>query len=128
MFLHLLNLPSLSQHWCNSVKKLTDKCLLKFLFCVFQFQILKRTLTKNDKFSKFIKTEDDNYSQILLISQTNNFIVIYCCSQYGTPEIDNTKCFKYDRDWLRLVYTQFSPGHIWTALYIVKYFANSPSP
>jgi len=32
-----------------------------------------------------------------------------------------TRWFKYDRDWLRLVYTQISPGHIWTTLYIYIY-------
>jgi hypothetical protein len=29
----------------------------------------------------------------------------------------HTRWFKYDRDWLRLVYTQISPGHIWITLY-----------
>jgi len=28
-----------------------------------------------------------------------------------------TRWFKYDRDWLHTVYTQISPGHIWTTLY-----------
>jgi hypothetical protein len=30
--------------------------------------------------------------------------------------IEYTRWFKYDRDWLRLVYTQISPGHIWITL------------
>jgi len=30
----------------------------------------------------------------------------------------NTRWFKYDRDWFVQTYTQISPGHIWTTLYI----------
>jgi len=29
-----------------------------------------------------------------------------------------TRWFKYDRDWFVQTYTQISPGHIWTTLYI----------
>jgi len=32
-----------------------------------------------------------------------------------------TRWFKYDRDWLRLFYTQISPGHIWTTLYLWRW-------
>jgi hypothetical protein len=28
-----------------------------------------------------------------------------------------TRWFKYNRNWVRLVYTQISPGHIWITLY-----------
>jgi hypothetical protein len=31
---------------------------------------------------------------------------------------NSTRWFKYDRDKLWLVYTQISPGHIWTTLYV----------
>jgi len=30
----------------------------------------------------------------------------------------DTRWFKYDRDWCRQIYTQISPNHIWTTLYI----------
>ena len=33
----------------------------------------------------------------------------------------NTRWFKYDRDWFVQTYTQISPGHIWTTLYIFVY-------
>jgi len=30
----------------------------------------------------------------------------------------STKWFKYDWDWFVQTYTQISPGHIWTTLYL----------
>jgi len=30
---------------------------------------------------------------------------------------DNTRWFKYDRDWFVCTFVQISPGHIWTTLY-----------
>jgi hypothetical protein len=38
--------------------------------------------------------------------------------------IDTTRWFKYDRDAVRLVYTQISPGHIWITLYIKRRWRN----
>jgi hypothetical protein len=37
------------------------------------------------------------------------------CLQY--LKATDTRWFKYDWDWLHTVYTQISPGHIWTTLY-----------
>jgi hypothetical protein len=43
---------------------------------------------------------------------------LWLCFVISVYRIWNTRWFKYDRDWLRLVYTQMSPGHIWITLYI----------
>jgi len=40
---------------------------------------------------------------------------------FGLDQYIYTRWFKYDRDWLRIVYTQISPGHIWTTLYMYMY-------
>jgi len=37
---------------------------------------------------------------------------------YGMLLCGGTRWFKYDRDCNRLVYTQISPGHIWTTLFV----------
>jgi hypothetical protein len=44
-----------------------------------------------------------------------------CESQQYTSCVSQqyTRWFKYDRDKLWLVYTQISPGHIWTTLYML---------
>jgi len=33
-------------------------------------------------------------------------------------QYQNTRWFKYDRDWFVQTYAQISPGHIWTTLYL----------
>jgi hypothetical protein len=43
---------------------------------------------------------------------------VVSCLQSRFVYRTSTRWFKYDRDKLGLVYTQISPGHIWTTLYI----------
>jgi len=46
------------------------------------------------------------------------YIYIYTHTHIHTHTHTHTRWFKYDRDWCRQIYTQISPGHIWTTLYI----------
>ena len=39
----------------------------------------------------------------------------------GFLHVENTRWFKYDRDWFVQMYTQISPGHIWTTLYYITW-------
>jgi len=42
--------------------------------------------------------------------------------QFTVPRRACTRWFKYDRDWCRQIYTQISPGRIWTTLYYLSRF------
>jgi len=45
-------------------------------------------------------------------------VIIFVAQFAGGEWFVNTRWFKYDRDWFVQTYTQISPGHIWTTLYV----------
>ena len=63
--------------------------MLKFVFWLFQFQILTETLTKTNQFSKLIKPRMPNIHKYLFIRQKPNFMLLYYFAHYVNVEYFN---------------------------------------
>ena len=87
---------------------MTSACLI-FLFISLELKILLPS-QQNPFYQSCVKGDS---------CMRDSFGVLYKCKHY--LDLCIYKVGKYDRDWLRLVYTQISPGHIWTTLYVYIY-------